>query len=163
MRCLFGIYFLTVMFMLIGCAAKFSETDKSPKGLFMRGEQALKEHRFNEAHYAFSEMVGKYPKDENADDALYKKGYLEVYLNKFADAETSFSKLMSGYADSKWRFDASLWQGLLGEYLACKNVISRSVAAKKDKKECEEQFQLLETENTELRRQIQMLRELLEE
>ncbi len=159
---------LSLLFLLSSCTPRYYEGDDSPRGLFSRGQQALKERRFNEAHYSYSELVKKYPKSDFADEALYKKGYLEVYLSKYADAQKSFSTLMKNYPGSKWRFDASLWDGLLGELSACKNAgkssDEKNLSDKaKSVQDLQEQIEKMNAENIELRQQLKKLRELLQE
>jgi len=152
--------------LICGCAARYYEDDKSPKGLFMRAEKALKEHRFNEAHFLYDELAKNFRDNEFADDAIYKRGYLEIYLGKYADAQSSFADVVKNYSASPWRFDASLWEGLLGELSACKAVESRSSndsIGGKNAGKVQVDVARLQAENEELRKQIQKLRALLEE
>jgi len=110
--------------------------------------------------------VKKYPESEYADEALYKKGYLEVYLGKYEDARNSFSALLKKYPESCWRFDASLWDGVLGELSACKNVKTDEAKASingKESGELDKKLKILEAENEELREQLRTLRKLLQE
>jgi len=161
--------FFSVIILFIGCASVRKLDELSPGGLYSRGIAALEEHRFNEAHYAFSELVKKYPKWKNADSALYKKGYLEIHFGKYEDARISFEKLLDDYPASEWRFDASLWSGILGEltaYLGAE-IVGNAGSGSSDSdamnlKDLKEHIEKLEVENAELRRQIQMLRKLLE-
>ena len=154
-------------FIVIGCAPQYYNADKSPSGYFKRGTKAMKEHRFNEAHFAFDELVKKYPDWEYADEALYKKGYLEAVLGRYEDAVASFEKLVKDYPDSQWRFDASLWGGILGELNACKGTSdtkkTKSRSKTKYSQKAQDEIDKLKAENTELKRQVQMLRKLLEE
>ena len=129
----------------------------------MRAEKALKEHKFNEAHFLYGELASVHPDNEYADDAMYKKGYLEVYLGKYADAQKSFATVVKNYASSPWRFDASLWEGILGELAACKAVETQPAVGARDKKNGQNGTEQLRAENDELRKQIQRLRALLEE
>ncbi|MCD6594967.1 tetratricopeptide repeat protein [bacterium] len=156
---------ILVALFAVGCAPRFYSADKSPSGYFKRGMKAMKEHRFNEAHFAFSELVNKYPDWEYADEALYKKGYLESVLGQYNDAVESFEKLLKDYPDSQWRFDASLWSGIIGELNACKgtNSAQKSKPKSEYQKNARDEIDKLESENAELRRQVQMLRKLLEE
>ena len=148
-----------------GCVPRYYEDDNSPDGLFNRGQRALEEHRFNEAHYLYGELVKKYPESEYADEALYKKGYLEVYLGKYEDARNSFSALLKKYPESCWRFDASLWDGVLGELSACKTIDDEAGLSVDERKggELDKKLKILEAENEELREQLRTLRKLLQE
>ncbi len=161
--------FFSVIILFTGCASVRKLDELSPGGLYNRGIVALEEHRFNEAHYAFSELAKKYPNWKKADSALYKKGYLEIHFGKYEDARISFEKLLDDYPTSEWRFDAALWSGILGELTAYLGIEmdgnadsgssdSNAISAKDLKMRIEK----LEVENKELRRQIQMLRKLLE-
>jgi len=127
----------------------------------------MEEHRFNEAHFAFSQLIEKYPQWKYADEALYKKGYLETVLGEYSSAVESFEQLVADYPQSEWRFDAALWSGLIGELNACKGVQNRNEKNNRSKTDIDSEIynkiKKLEAENDELRRQLQMLRNLLGE
>ena len=152
---------------LSGCAVSSEIAAKSPQQLFRKAQRAMDEHRFNEAHYYFEQIVKNHPDFPYADEALYKKGYLEVVLGKYADAQKSFEELIKKYPQSEWSFDASLWAGVLGELTACQKTrtstkVSRSKKSSAAQSDCENQLKKLKSENEELRRQVQMLRKLFE-
>ena len=152
---------------LSGCAVSSKIAAKSPQQLFRKAQRAMDEHRFNEAHYYFEQIVKNHPDFPYADEALYKKGYLEVVLGKYADAQKSFEELIKKYPQSEWSFDASLWAGVLGELTACQKTrtstkVSRSKKSGAARSDCESQLKRLKSENEELRRQVQMLRKLFE-
>ncbi len=157
---------VAVMFFSGGCAGMRQLSKDTPEGLYRNAQQAMSEHRFNEAHYDFSRIVEKFPDWEYADEALYKKGYLEVVLGKYADAQKSFEMLMEKYPHSEWGFDASVWAGVLGELNACKSsskTVSKRKKSTRKNTDCTAELKKLKTENEELRRQVQMLRKLFEQ
>ncbi len=160
-----ALLFSAIIVVLSGCA-HFGAVSAPEDELFVKAERALGQHRFNEAHYYYEEVVRKFPKAECADDALYKMAYIEVYLGKYADAQRNFSALLEKYPNSHWRFDASVWDGVLGELAACREVggkRQKDDRGKNSRDDIEEKLKKLEAENSELKRQIQKLRELLTE
>lgn len=167
-----SIFVFAVVFALFplfsGCSYFAVGREKSAGEIFNAAEKALSEHRFNEARYYYGEVVKKYPHSDCADDALYKKGYVEICLSEYVDAHKSFSALLRNYPSSRWRFDASLWDGVLGELIACKNTGKNDDGkdlsdGSKDVHHLQMQIERMSAENRELRKQLQKLRELLQE
>jgi hypothetical protein len=168
-RKIFFVFCCIAAFECCGCVYRATGTDDSAKNYFTRAETALKDHKFNEALFVYTEYYNKYPAGKLADEALYKKGFLECYLDKLDDAQQSFETLIEKYPKSKWHFDASVWSGVIGDALSAnkndsslKKTVKQPQPQTQDTKELASKIQKLESENTELRRQLQKLRELVD-
>jgi ABC-type branched-subunit amino acid transport system substrate-binding protein len=79
--------------------------------LYDKGQEFLKDGKYNEALEIFQELEGRFQESENLQFFIFYKAKAQYYLNQFTEASASFNYFISRFPNSKYLAHAYFFLG----------------------------------------------------